>query len=78
VWAGAGAQTLSIGLNPILRKVSSNITLGRIRQKAMGDFVAANFPEPHNPIYQRMLMTAGTPGGTAPGGNVGRYRGRWG
>ncbi len=78
VWAGAGAQTLSVGLNPILRKVSSNITLGRIRQKAMGDFVNANFPEPHNPIYQRMLATAATSGGMAPGGNVGRYRGRWG
>lgn len=82
VWAGAGAQTLSTALNPILRKVSSNITLGRIQQaRAMGqlrDFVPGNFPEPHNPIYQQMMLAAAmNPGATAGGGSVGRYRGRF-
>lgn len=81
VLAGAGAQTLSIALNPVLQKFSSSITLGRIqdaRQRALGggvaDFVPGNFPEPHNPIWQRMaaagLVTAG-----ATGGSMG-YRGR--
>jgi len=80
VLAGAGAQTLSTALNPILRKMSSTITLGRIRdmarQRALGatgDFVPGNFPEPHNPIWQKMaaagLVTAGG------GGSMG-YRGR--
>lgn len=82
VWAGAGAQTLSTALNPILRKVSSNITLGRYQQaRAMGqlrDFVPGNFPEPHNPIYQQMMLAAAAnPGATAGGGSVGRYRGRF-
>jgi hypothetical protein len=83
VLAGAGAQTLSIALNPILQKVSANITLGRIRQRAMGatgDFVPGNFPEPHNPIYNRMLMAgmSVTPGAVGPGASVGRYKGRFG
>jgi hypothetical protein len=83
VLAGAGAQTLSVALNPVLRKVSSNITLGRIRQRALGatgDFVPGSFPEPHNPIYNRMLMAgmATTPGAVGPSASVGRYRGRFG
>lgn len=58
VLAGAGAQTLSVGLNPVLRKVSSTITLGRIQQqRSLRDFVPGNFPEPHNPIWQ--LAAAG-------------------
>ncbi len=83
VLAGAGAQTLSVALNPVLRKVSSNITLGRIRQQhalgATGDFVPGSFPEPHNPIYNRMIAAgmAVTPGAVGPSG-VGRYRGRFG
>jgi len=84
VLAGAGAQTLSIALNPILRKVSSNITLGRIAQaRSMGqlrDFVPGNFPEPYNPIYNRMLQAgmATSPGAVGAGASVGRYRGRFG
>jgi hypothetical protein len=83
VLAGAGAQTLSVALNPVLRKVSSNITLGRIRQRALGatgDFVPGSFPEPHNPIYNRMLMAgmSTTPGAVGPSASVGRYRGRFG
>jgi hypothetical protein len=82
VLAGAGAQTISTALNPLLRKISSTITLGRIQQaRAMGqlrDFVPANFPEPHNPIYQQMMLAAAmNPGATAGGGSVGRYRGRF-
>jgi hypothetical protein len=83
VWAGAGAQTLSTALNPILRKVSSNITLGRYQQaRAMGqlrDFVPGNFPEPHNPIWQQMMLAAAAnPAGAPAGGaSVGRYRGRF-
>jgi hypothetical protein len=81
VLAGAGAQTLSTALNPILRKMSSTITLGRIRDnarmRAMGggvaDFVPGNFPEPHNPIWQKMA-TAGLV--TAGGGGSMGYRGR--
>lgn len=77
--AGAGSQALSVGLNPILRKVSSNFpTLGSVRRTAMGDFVRASFPEPNNPIYNRMLMSAmSTPGVTSNGGNLGKYRGRY-
>ncbi len=78
VFAGAGAQTLSTALNPILRKMSSTITLGRIRdmarQRAMGgtgDFVPGSFPEPHNPIWQKMA----TAGLVTAGGSMG-YRGR--
>jgi hypothetical protein len=79
VAAGAGSQVLSVGLNPILRKVSSTFpTLGRVRNH-LGDFVPANFPEPNNPIYNRMLMAgmATAPGVTSNGGNLGRYRGRY-
>jgi len=83
VLAGAGAQTLSVALNPVLRKVSSNITLGRIRQRSLGatgDFVPGSFPEPHNPIYNRMIAAgmAVTPGAVGPSASVGRYRGRFG
>jgi hypothetical protein len=78
--AGAGSQALSVGLNPILRKVSSNFpTLGSVRRNALGDFVAASFPEPNNPIFNRMLMAgmATAPGATSSGGNLGRYRSRY-
>lgn len=78
VLAGGGAQTLSTALNPILRKMSSTITLGRIRDNARmramggtGDFVPGNFPEPHNPIWQKMA----TAGLVTAGGSMG-YRGR--
>lgn len=77
---GLGAQTLSIALNPILRKMSSTITLGRIAQRrGMADFVNANFPEPHNPIYNRMLAAGMNymPGATGSVGSVEKYRGRW-
>lgn len=77
--AGAGSQALSVGLNPVLRKVSSNFpTLGRVRG-GVGDFVNASFPEPNNPIWNRMLMAgmATQPGMTSNGGNLGRYRGRY-
>jgi hypothetical protein len=82
VLAGAGAQTISTALNPLLRKISSTITLGRIQQaRSMGqlrDFVPGNFPEPHNPIYQQMMLAAAmNPGAAAGGGSVGRYRGRF-
>lgn len=87
VWAGAGAQTLSTALNPILQKVSSNITLGRYRQAVamgrVGDFVGpASFPEPHNPLYpqqyqHQMIAAAMSPVPGAGGGSVGRYRGRF-
>jgi hypothetical protein len=82
VMLGGGAQTLSVGLNPILRHVSSNITLGRIRQRrGMADFVNANFPEPHNPIYNRMITSgmATTPGAMGPvsAAGVGKYQGRF-
>lgn len=80
VLAGGGAMMLSVALNPILRKVSSTITLGRIQQqrRGMNDFVRGNFPEPHNPIYNQMMMAAAMGAPPASGGAaMGRYRGRF-
>jgi hypothetical protein len=76
VLAGAGAQALSVGLNPVLRKFSSNITLGRIQQqRSLRDFVPGNFPEPHNPIWQQMQTAGVQTGAVTMGGD--RYRGRF-
>ena len=77
VVAGAGAQTLSVGLNPVVRKVLPS-SPGLMGGRGLRDFVPGNFPEPHNPIYQRMLAAgaASMPGAMA-GGNIGRYQGRF-
>lgn len=76
---GAGAQTLSTALNPVLRKVSSNITLGRLRASGgLRDFVKGNFTVPENVIYNRMVSSGMNvrPGAIGPV-NVGKYAGRW-
>ena len=74
VLAGAGAQTLSMALNPLLRKVSVNVNLGRIRagQPSLRDFVQGSFPEPHNPIWQQMAV-AGVNSGAMGSGYSPRY-----
>lgn len=73
---GAGAQTASVGLNIAVPKVSSTVSLGRLR-----DFVAAGFPVPQNPIMERMYRAAIAEAPAAvssPAPNMGRYKGRWG
>jgi hypothetical protein len=75
VIAGAGAQTLSVGLNPVVRKVLPSAPGLMGVRRGVGDFVPAAFPEPNNPIFNRMI-TAGAPS-VSSGGNIGRYNGRW-
>ncbi len=76
VLAGAGAQTLSMALNPLLRKVSVGVNLGRYRagQPSLRDFVQGNFPEPHNPIWQQMAVAGVQAGQPSMGaGYASRY-----
>ncbi len=86
VIAGAGAQALSVGLNPIVKNILGSKLPGGlmgVRRNAMGDFVPAQFPEPHNPIYLKMYqaaLQAAAPGagGAAPSmAGMAKYAGRW-
>jgi hypothetical protein len=79
VIVGAGSQVFSIALNPIVQKVAPTVTLEGIRRRGVGDFVAARFPEPNNPIYRPQIATGAVmaPGATSSGGNLGRYRSRY-
>jgi len=74
VIVGAGSQLLSVALNPIVAKVTPNITLEGLRRRGVGDFVPANFPEPNNPIWRPAIAA---PGATTSGGKLGRYQGRY-
>jgi len=79
VIVGAGSQLLSVALNPIVAKVTPNITLEGLRRRmGVGDFVPIQgFNEPQNPFMQRIAPAIAAPGATTSGGNLGKYRGRY-